>query len=118
MADGVAPLSRSWLAYTWALCGREDRAREQLAWLEDLAEKQHVGAVAFAAMVGGLGDIDGAMDYMEKAYEERDPGMVYAPTLPALNPELANNERMLAVIEKMGLTAVRAGDPDQAAAGS
>ena len=55
------PMSRSWLGYTWAMCGEEERAREQIAWLENLARTQCVDGAPFAAIHGGLGETDEAI---------------------------------------------------------
>jgi tetratricopeptide (TPR) repeat protein len=102
IAGGVAPLSRSWLGYTYAICGEEGRARETIGWLRDLARKQYVDPVTLAVVHGGLGEMDEAIRWYEKAFEDRTPNMVYAGILPRLNPEVAGNERYEAIVRRMG----------------
>jgi serine/threonine-protein kinase len=102
VADGVAPTSRGWLGYTWALCGQTERAREQLVWLEELARTQYVDPTPFATILAGLGEIEEAMAWFEKAYDDRSPAMVYAAIIPRLNPELENDPTLRTIVDRMG----------------
>ena len=100
--DGIAPMSRSWLAYTWALCGETERAREQLAWLEELSKTQYVDPVPISTVLAGLGEVDEALDWFEKAWEDRSPAMVHAAIIPRIDPQVADHPKLLAIIERMG----------------
>ena len=102
IADGVAPTSRSWLGFTYAICGETARARKALDWLESLSRKQYVDPVTVAVVYGGLGEVDEALRWYEKAFEDRTPNMVYAPILPRINHELAGNARFEAIVRRMG----------------
>lgn len=103
IAGGIAPLSQSWLGVTYALCGDNARARQKLDVLHALTTKQYVDPVTFAAIHGSLGEIDEALHWYEKAFEDRTPNMVYAAVGPRLCPELAGNPRYEAIVERMGL---------------
>ena len=57
--------------------------------LEDLIRKSHtqyVPAFSIAFVYMGLGDNDRALDWLEKAYEDRSTYMVYAKTDALLDP--------------------------------
>ncbi len=103
IAGGAAALSRSWLGVTYATCGDAGRARQKLAELHALEKSQYVDPVTFAAIHSALGEMDQALTWYEKAYQDRTPNMSYALILPRLSPELAGNPRFAAILEHMGL---------------
>jgi TolB-like protein/Tfp pilus assembly protein PilF len=102
IAGGAAPLARSWLGATYALCGDTKRAREKLAELHALEKKQYVDPVTFATIQGSLGEIDEALRWYEKAFADRTPNMVYAARAARFAPELADKPRYLAIVDRMG----------------
>ena len=104
IAGGVAPTSRSWLGFTYAICGQTERARRALEELDALSRQRYVDPVSFALIHDGLRETDEALRWYEKAFVDRTPNMVYAPMLPRLNPELASNPRFEAIVRKMGFT--------------
>ncbi len=103
IAGGVAPLSQSWLGVTYAMCGDNARARQKLDDLHALETKQYVDPVTYAAIHSALGEMDEALRWYEKAFEDRTPNMVYAAIFPRLSPELAGNPRYKAIVDRMGL---------------
>ncbi len=103
IAGGVAPLCWSWLGFVYATCGDHARARQKLEMLHALEHKQYVDPVTFADIHGALGEVDEAMDWLEKAYEDRTPSMVFAGLLAGLSPNLAGNVRLQAILDRMGL---------------
>ncbi len=102
IAGGVAPQCWSWLGVTYALCGDVTRARAKLDQLHALEAKQYVDPATFAQIHGALGEMDESLRWYEKAFEDRTPNMVYAPTLPRLCPELVGNARYQAIVDAMG----------------
>jgi TolB-like protein/Tfp pilus assembly protein PilF len=101
IAGGVAPLSQSWLGVTYATCGDGARARQKLDYLHELAEKQYVDPVTFAAVHSALGEMDEALHWYEKSFEDRTPNMVYAAIGPRISPELVGNQRYASIVERM-----------------
>jgi tetratricopeptide (TPR) repeat protein len=101
VADGVAPTSRGWLAVTWALCGETDRARDQLVWLEDLARTQYIDPTPMATVLTYLGRTDEALDYYEKAFEERSPAMVYAGLVGRFDSAIGDDPRLQSIVRRM-----------------
>jgi TolB-like protein/Tfp pilus assembly protein PilF len=102
IAGGAAALSRSWLGVTYATCGETARARQKLDELHALEKKQYVDPVTFAAIHSALGEMDEALHWYEKAFEDRTPNMVYAAVAPRMSPELAGNARYSAIVVRMG----------------
>ena len=96
------PLSRSWLGAGYATCGDIARARQKLDELHALEKKQYVDPVTFAEIHSSLGEIDEALRWYEKAFEERTPNMAYAFVVLRIHPELAGNARFKAIVDRMG----------------
>jgi len=108
IAGGAAPLSRSWLGFTYGICGETARARQKLDELHALSKKQYVDPVTFADVHRGLGEVDEALRWYQKAYEDRTPNMAYASIMPRIDPGLAGNPRYEAIVRRMGFPAVTA----------
>jgi Tfp pilus assembly protein PilF len=102
IAGGAAPLARSWLGATYAICGDTRRAREKLGELHALEKKQYVDPVTFATIHSALGEIDEAMRWYEKAFDDRTPNMVFAARAARFAPELVDKPRYMAIVERMG----------------
>ncbi len=92
IAGGAAPLSRAWLAVTYALCKQPALARRKIAELRDLEKTQYVDPFNFVEIHAALGDVDLAVQLMEKAYEDRSPQMAYF-MLVKLHPLLWDHPR-------------------------
>jgi len=102
IAGGAAPLSRSWLGFTYAACGEVARARQKLDELHALEKKQYVDPVTFATIHGALGEMDEALRWYEKAFEDRTPNMVYSSVGIRISPELKGSKRYEAIVHRMG----------------
>ncbi len=85
IAGGAAPLSRSWLGATYATCGDVKRARQKLDELHAMEKVQYVDPVTFATIHSALGEMDEALHWYEKAYEDRTPNMAFALILPKIS---------------------------------
>jgi TolB-like protein/Tfp pilus assembly protein PilF len=101
IAGGVGALSRSWLGATYATCGDATRAREKLGELHAFEAKRYVDPATFADIHASLGEIDEAVQWYRKAFEDRSPDMVYAKVGSRLNPRLAANAGYRAILEQM-----------------
>ena len=58
--------------------------------------------MTFAEIHSSLGEIDEALRWYEKAFEERTPNMAYAFIVLRIHPELAGNARFKAIVDRMG----------------
>ena len=90
------------LGFVLARAGKEIEAREVLHRLEQQAQSGYVSPVAFATVYLGLGDTDHALDWMERAYEERRGWLAYLKVNPILDA-VQQEPRLKALVEKMQL---------------
>jgi TolB-like protein/Tfp pilus assembly protein PilF len=87
LGDGPrGPLVVGHLGNAYARAGREREARECLRELKQRSKVDTVGTYEVAFIHAGLGEKDEAFDWLEKAYAERDQGMLYLKVDPALDP--------------------------------
>jgi serine/threonine protein kinase/tetratricopeptide (TPR) repeat protein len=82
--DGVARPS-SGLAILYARAGRMDEARATLEALKALAQKEFVSPYGIASYYAIIGDHERALDWLEKAYSERDGTLVWLKVHPRLD---------------------------------
>ena len=61
------------LGYACAVSGDRAKADQILRELEDLAKQRYVSHANRASVYLGLGENETALDWLEKAYEDRDP---------------------------------------------
>jgi tetratricopeptide (TPR) repeat protein len=104
---GVRLLGRSpfMLAVNGFAYGRIERivdAQKILAEMQDLAQRAYVPSIHFAFVYLGLGEIDKALDWIERAVEERDSMTFALPFHPAFDP-VHSHPRFQALIRKMNL---------------
>lgn len=60
------------LGYGYAVTGRIDQARQILVGLGEMSNQRYIASSDFALVHAGLGELEEAMDWLERAYEERD----------------------------------------------
>jgi tetratricopeptide (TPR) repeat protein len=95
------------LGRTYARMGDREKAAEVLRQLEQLSRIRYVQSYFLARVDAGLGDKQRALDYLEKAYEERSEYLVNADwgglrTDPAWD-NLRDEPRFQALLKKVGL---------------
>jgi TolB-like protein/Flp pilus assembly protein TadD len=101
----LSPESTMYLAQlgqAYARVGRTAKAREVLQRLEQLAEERYVSPYHMAYVHTGLGEADRAMDWLERAYEER-AGAVFGVKGSFLFTSLRSHPRFQALLRKMNL---------------
>src|SRR5262249_12986526 len=106
IAGGAGPLSRSWLASTYATCGDTVRAQQKIDEMHALEAKRYVDPAAFAGVYVSLGDFDEAMRWVHKALEDRSPDLVFLRIISRLTPALAANADYQALLARMAFPAV------------
>ena len=79
------------------------RAQQKIDYLRALEATQYVDPVTYADIHCALGDMDEALRWYEKAFDDQTPNMVYAAIMPRLSPGLVGNARYQAIIERMGI---------------
>jgi TolB-like protein/lipoprotein NlpI len=94
------PLVMAMLAQGYAKADQHDKARELLSQLERLTTHRRVGPFAFALVRLALGENERAIDDLERAYRERDPGIVGIKVEPLLDP-LRSHPRFERLVAKV-----------------
>jgi serine/threonine-protein kinase len=90
------------LGWLLARSGKRQEAEELLRAIEAERQKGYVSPVAFAMLHIGLGNLQQAIDWAERAYEERRGWVVYASVNPIFDP-LRAEPRLKALVNEMGL---------------
>jgi len=104
-AAALAPESTlllSQLGQAYGRVGRTADAREILARLEAMSRQRYVSPYHMAYVYTGLGEHERAMDWLERAYEERAGG-VYGVKASFLFTALRGHPRFTALLRKMNL---------------
>jgi Tol biopolymer transport system component/TolB-like protein/Tfp pilus assembly protein PilF len=99
MPGSIVPL---WaLGHCLGVAGRESEARQVLAELEDHSQEHYASPYYFALIHAGLGDMDRAMEWLEKACDARECWLIWLGTEPKLDP-LRVDPRFNKLMERAG----------------
>jgi tetratricopeptide (TPR) repeat protein len=90
------------LGQAYGMTGSTEKAGEVLRQLEDLSQQRYVSPYHMAYVFTGLGERDRAMDFLERAYQER-AGSVYGIKGSFLFTTLHSHPRFKALLRKMNL---------------
>jgi serine/threonine-protein kinase len=90
------------LGQALALLGRTAEARDVLRRLEELSRQRYVSPYHMAYVYTGLGEHDRAMDWLERAYDQR-AGAVFGIRGSFLFAPLRGHPRFTALLRKMNL---------------
>ena len=99
---GAATYTRVTLALARARAGDPSYAKETLGDIEAKMAHDYVSPVELATLYIALGDNDRAIDWTEKAYDERRGWMAYINVHPIVEP-LKNEPRFKVLLRKMDL---------------
>jgi eukaryotic-like serine/threonine-protein kinase len=98
----ISPMYKADLGYTHAQLGERDAARRILGELAAVSGQRYTPALAFAVVHLGLGERDEAIDWLEKAYEERYNRLAYLRREPVWDP-LRPDPRFQDLVRRIGL---------------
>src|SRR5216684_3837221 len=84
--SGDHPAMIALYGHALALSGDTPGARRALADLQRLAKSRYVSALYFAGIYTGLGEKSMALDWLDKAYKERNDRLVYLNVDPMADP--------------------------------
>jgi TolB-like protein/Tfp pilus assembly protein PilF/class 3 adenylate cyclase len=93
------PWYKGSLGYAYAASGDRAKAEQVLRNLDELAKKRYVSPALHASVYLGLGEKAKALDWIEKAYEDRDP-MLWWNT-DQLYDSVRDDPRFQAIIQKV-----------------
>ncbi len=98
---GAGSYTTASLGYALARSGNTEEARALLTGLERQRREGYVSPVALATLQIGLGDRQRALDWAERAYDERRGWLAYLTVNPVVDP-LRSDPRFEALVKKMG----------------
>jgi serine/threonine-protein kinase len=95
------------VAHALAISGKKDAAKDILTQLLEDAKKKYVSAYDFGVIYTGLGDNSRALEWFDKAYQERSGFMIYSYLDPRLK-SLRHEPRFQDLLHRVGWTNQRA----------
>lgn len=87
------------LGHAYGLAGRRAEAEAILNRLRALSQRRYVSGLYFAIVYTGLGDKDRAIEYLDKAYENRHPGLVLIRVDPIFD-NLRSDKRFQELVKR------------------
>ncbi len=94
----------SGLGYAYAMAGDKNGAQQILKELRGLLRASYAPPYGFATIYAGLGDKDAAFDWLGRAYEVHDAGLIWLKWDPQLD-NLRSDSRFQKILNGMGLQA-------------
>lgn len=91
------------IGYTYALMGRRAEAEKVLQELHALSSQKFVPPYNLATVYLGLGDSEKTLEWLEKAYQERDVHMVFLNVEPKWD-SLHGSPHFQSLLRRVGLT--------------
>ncbi len=91
------------IAYTYAVTGRENRARKLLAALQDDRGEENTDYYLTAVIYAGLGEVDHAIADLKRAYEERSVRLFTMVKVDPLLDNLRSDPRFTELLSEMNL---------------
>ncbi len=102
--DASSPaLYRGVLTAAYAAAGRNQEARDTLQALHEQAQSSFISPAAFVYAYAGVGHVDEALNWLEKAADERYTGMMFLKWDPSFD-NLRDEPRFQAVLRRMNIT--------------
>jgi tetratricopeptide (TPR) repeat protein len=90
------------MANTLALAGKKDEAEKVLANLKQLSSERYFSAYHIALIYAGLGDKGEALNWLEKAFEQRGDYLVFLKVDPRFD-SLHSDARFASLLLRIGL---------------
>jgi len=87
------------LGFAYGMAGRQAEARAILTQLETLSQRRYVSPLYFAIVYVGLKNNDKAIEYLDKAFDTRHPGLVLIRIEPMFDG-LRSDERFKQLIKR------------------
>jgi class 3 adenylate cyclase/TolB-like protein/Tfp pilus assembly protein PilF len=101
-SSGGSTISLAVLAHALASAGKESEAKKILGDLMERSRNQYLPSYWVALVYTGLGDVNQAMTWLEKAYEERSSWLVWINVEPRFD-RLRSEPRFASLLRRMRL---------------
>jgi tetratricopeptide (TPR) repeat protein len=90
------------LSRAYAAAGRVEEARKLLGELLEISKTKYVGASEIAGIYMELNDFDRSFEWLDKAYKDRSPALMWLKVGPFYDP-LRTDPRFQELLRRMGL---------------
>jgi len=90
------------MGHAYAVAGRTKEARNELETLRVLSKRHYVSPFYMAVVHTGLGEKEEAIDWLEKAFQDRSNGLVFLKMDPELD-SLRSHPRFQELLRRIGL---------------
>ena len=90
----------SYLGYTYGVAGHREKALAILRELHEMSKEKYVSPWAMAMPYIGLGELDQALDWLDKAYVEGDLLIAWLKVFPEFDP-LRSDPRFADLLRRM-----------------
>jgi TolB-like protein/Flp pilus assembly protein TadD len=101
LTDG-SHTSMAFLGYAYAIAGMRAEAQLVIDDLREIAREKYIPSYYFAIIHLGLGERDEALQWLERAFEERSGFMAFMRVEPVLDP-LREDSRFNDLLKRVGL---------------
>jgi TolB-like protein len=102
--SGGCAFAKARLGYAFAASGQESEARALYQEMLSLADSRYVSAIDFAVLSIGLGAMNRALEWLDRAYEERSAHLINIHLDPLFDP-LRGHPRFMDLVRRVGLPA-------------
>jgi TolB-like protein/Tfp pilus assembly protein PilF len=100
--SGGSPLMRAALAHTYGTANKTKDALETLESLTTLAKQKYVAPYFLAGIHIGIGENDHALEYLERAFEEKSHWLIYLHVDPSMDT-LRDDPHFEDLLHRVGL---------------
>jgi adenylate cyclase len=90
------------LIWAYASNGNVEEARELMTELEKRSVTEYIAGTHFGLSAAYLGDLDTALKYLEKAFDDRDFTLITLKYLPCVPASLRNDPRFQNLLDRIG----------------
>ncbi len=101
---GEMPLMDAALGLAYAVSGKKGLTAKLADQFKAAAKKRYIPPTYFGMLFAGLGDKDKALEWLEKAFEERADGLTWLNVEPMLD-DLRSETRFQDLVRRIGLPA-------------
>ena len=95
------PVALAFLGHAYARAGQRNEAQKILDRLTQEAKSRYVSAYSFALVLIGLGDKDGAIEALERAYLNDEGHDIYNIKVDPMLDDLRGQARFEALVQKV-----------------
>ena len=96
------PFLVSALGFSYGVAGKRDEAQKIVNRFMEISKKKYFSPMFISRVYAGMGKVDMAIEWLEKAYEERDPAVSLIKSVPS-HDYMHSDPRFKAILKKMGL---------------